>query len=73
MYITIWCTLADKSFLCFSANTLCVCVCMCDAVGDTDGLFKGKRYFTCPPKHGKVLRITNVIAVLPNKVSLSQI
>lgn len=39
------------------------------AVGDTDGLIKGKRYFTCPPKHGKVVRITNIVAVLPNKVS----
>ena len=46
-------------------------LCFCVAVGDTDGLFKGKRYFTCPPKHGKMVRITNVFAVLPNKVSLS--
>lgn len=37
--------------------------------GNTDGLIKGKRYFTCPPKHGKVVRITSVVAVLPNKVS----
>ncbi len=36
--------------------------------GDTDGLFKNKRYFTCPPKHGKIVRITNVVAVLPPKV-----
>ncbi len=37
-------------------------------VGDTDGLIKGKRYFTCPPKHGKIVRISSVIAVLPSKV-----
>ena len=36
--------------------------------GDTDGLIKGKRYFTCPQKHGKIVRISNVVAVLPNKV-----
>ena len=47
---------------------MCVCVCVC-VVGDTDGLIKGKRYFTCPAKHGKMIRITNVIAVLPTKVS----
>lgn len=37
--------------------------------GDTDGLIKGKRYFTCPPKHGKIVRISNVVAILPSKVS----
>lgn len=46
-------------------------VCIYVPVGDTDGLLKGKRYFTCPPKHGKMVRITNIFAVLPNKVSLS--
>ena len=43
---------------------------VCPTVGDTDGLIKGKRYFTCPSKHGKVVRITNVVAVLPNKVRI---
>ncbi len=43
------------------------------AVGDTDGLIKGKRYFTCPSKHGKLVRISNVIAVLPNKVRLMKV
>jgi dynactin complex subunit len=38
------------------------------AAGDTDGLVKSKRYFTCPAKHGKIVRITNVMAVLPSKV-----
>ena len=37
--------------------------------GDNDGLIKGKRYFTCPQKHGKIVRISNVVAVLPSKVS----
>lgn len=57
----------------------CSCSVMCIAntqtvirvysvVGDTDGLIKGKRYFTCPPKHGKIVRISSVIAVLPSKV-----
>lgn len=38
-------------------------------VGDTDGLVKNKRYFICPAKHGKIVRITNVVAVLPHKVA----
>lgn len=37
-------------------------------VGDTDGVVKGKRYFTCPPKHGKVVKISHIVAILPNKV-----
>lgn len=44
-------------------------ICLFYLAGNTDGLIKGKRYFTCPPKHGKVVRITSVVAVLPNKVS----
>ena len=39
-------------------------------VGDTDGLVKGKRYFHCPAKHGKVVRLSNVVAVLPEKVKI---
>lgn len=39
-----------------------------NVVGNTDGLIKGKRYFTCPPKHGKIVRITSIVAILPNKV-----
>lgn len=38
-----------------------------EPVGDTDGLVKGKRYFTCPPKHGKIVKMSNIIALLPNK------
>lgn len=41
------------------------------AVGDSDGLFKGKRYFTCSPKHGKMVRISSVIAVLYPKLVIS--
>ena len=41
--------------------------------GDTDGLIKGKRYFTCPAKHGKIVRISSVVAVLPNKVSMTHV
>ena len=43
-------------------------MCVSSAVGDSDGLFKGKRYFTCTPKHGKMVRINNVIAVLYPKM-----
>ena len=50
-------------------TTLSLClVCVSSAVGDSDGLFKGKRYFTCMPKHGKMVRINNVIAVLYPKM-----
>lgn len=51
----------------FIDNRIYVGVKLDEPVGDTDGVVKTKRYFTCPPKHGKVVRITNVIAVLPNK------
>ena len=37
--------------------------------GNTDGVFKGKRYFKCSSNHGRFVRITNVISVLPVKVS----
>ena len=37
-------------------------------VGNTDGIIKGKRYFSCPSKHGKVVRINDIVAVLPRKV-----
>ena len=39
------------------------------AVGDSDGLVKGKRYFHCPAKHGKIVRLSNVEAILPRSVS----
>lgn len=46
--------------MCYHTHTL--------LVGDTDGLVKGKRYFYSPAKHGKVVRLSSVVAVLPNKV-----
>ena len=38
--------------------------------GNTDGVMKGKRYFKCPSKHGRFVRITNILSVLPSRVSL---
>ncbi|XP_013413286.1 uncharacterized protein LOC106175708 [Lingula anatina] len=40
-----------------------------EAVGDTDGLFKGKRYFYVPANHGKLVRLLNVVSVLNTKMS----
>ncbi len=57
----------------YTSTTLTKCPLFILAVGDTDGLIKTKRYFTCPPKHGKLVRISNVIAVLPNKVKSTAI
>ena len=37
---------------------------VCCAVGNSDGLYKGKRYFKCPPKHGKMVRMPDVLSVL---------
>ena len=42
-------------------------------VGNTDGIYKGRRYFSCPPLNGKMVRITNVLAVLSNKVCIIMI
>ena len=38
--------------------------------GNTDGVFKGKRYFKCSTNHGKFVRITNILSVLPVKVRM---
>ncbi|XP_065913285.1 myosin heavy chain, striated muscle-like isoform X2 [Dysidea avara] len=35
--------------------------------GNTDGVMKGKRYFKCPSKHGRFVRITNILSVLPSR------
>ncbi|XP_038069405.1 uncharacterized protein LOC119738570 [Patiria miniata] len=40
-----------------------------EAEGDTDGVIKGKRYFTVNPRHGKLVPITSVVAVLNPKTS----
>ena len=56
-----------------SLHVTCFLPCMfvCDVsfaclyiVGNSDGLFKGKRYFKCLPKHGKMVRIIDVLSVL---------
>jgi len=39
--------------------------------GNTDGVLKGKRYFKCPANHGRFVRISNIISVLPVKVSVT--
>ena len=57
----------SNTMQCVNHAVLCL-VCVSSAVGDSDGLFKGKRYFTCTPKHGKMVRINNVIAVLYPKM-----
>jgi peptidoglycan hydrolase CwlO-like protein len=38
-----------------------------EPVGNTDGIYKGKKYFDCPANHGRMLRVTSVLAVMPNK------
>ncbi|CAH1779913.1 unnamed protein product [Owenia fusiformis] len=42
---------------------------MDDTVGDTDGMFKGKRYFFVPKDHGRIVKISNVISVLDTKTA----
>ena len=51
----------------FVDNQIYVGLKLDEPVGDTDGVVKGKRYFTCPPKHGKVVKISHIVAILPNK------
>lgn len=41
---------------------------LCFVVGDMGGLIKNKRYFSCPPNHGILVRISNVVSILPDKV-----
>ena len=38
-------------------------------VGDMDGIYKGKKYFTAPDKSSKMVKIHKVKAVLHAKVS----
>ncbi|XP_074661717.1 uncharacterized protein LOC141914435 isoform X1 [Tubulanus polymorphus] len=35
-----------------------------EPVGDTDGVYKGKRYFTVPLRHGKFVKATKIVSVL---------
>jgi hypothetical protein len=51
----------------FIDNRVYVGVKLDEPVGDTDGLVKGKRYFTCQAKHGKIVRLSNVVAILPRR------
>eukprot|EP01137_Pigoraptor_chileana_P028378 Opistho-2@12277 len=34
-----------------------------DPAGDCDGVYKGKRYFTCPDKHGMVVPVSRIASV----------
>ncbi|XP_064641300.1 interaptin-like [Lineus longissimus] len=36
-------------------------------IGDTDGVFKGKRYFQTPHRHGKLVKLSQVVSVLNPK------
>lgn len=36
--------------------------------GNMNGIYKGKKYFDCPPGHGKMLHITSILAVMPRQV-----
>ena len=40
------------------------------SVGDTDGLYKNKRYFKVADNYGKFVRITRVTSVLDKQVNL---
>ena len=51
--------------------SIAVYIYMChtfDTAGNTDGIYKGKKYFDCPPGHGRMVRITSIIAAMPYKV-----
>ena len=39
--------------------------------GDSDGMFKGKRYMFTPPEHGKFFKIRDVTTMLNIQVSAS--
>ena len=45
---------------------VCLFVCL---VGNTDGRLGGKQYFQCPPKHGKLVRMSDIHAVMNPRVS----
>ena len=39
-----------------------------DPVGEHDGVVKGKRYFSCPDKHGIMVPASHVAMLLPREV-----
>ena len=40
-------------------------------MGNTDGRVGGKQYFHCPPKHGKVVKLSDVHAIMNPRVGIS--
>ena len=38
-------------------------------VGNTDGRLGGKHYFQCPPKYGKLVKMSDIHAVMNPRVS----
>lgn len=38
-------------------------------VGNTDGRLGGKQYFQCPPRHGKLVKMSDIHAVMNPRVS----
>lgn len=41
------------------------------SVGNTDGRVGGKQYFHCPAKHGKVVKLSDVHAIMNPRVGIS--
>ena len=39
-----------------------------DPLGENDGVMRGKRYFSCPDKHGIMVPAANVAMLLPREV-----
>eukprot|EP00049_Salpingoeca_infusionum_P019035 m.359851 g.359851 ORF g.359851 m.359851 type:complete len:784 (-) comp18772_c0_seq1:497-2848(-) len=40
---------------------------MDDKIGDTDGLYKGKRYFKCTQEHGRFVPLSDIISVVASR------
>ena len=43
------------------------------SVGNSDGVYKGKRYFNCSSQHGVFLTITNIVKVFNKEVCVHNI